>query len=35
VLTPSTLHTALRRSVEADAQQVDASDIELETVQDA
>jgi osmoprotectant transport system ATP-binding protein len=35
VLTPSTLHAALRRSVEADAQQVDASDIELETVQDA
>ena len=35
VLTPSTLHAALRRSVEADAQQVDASDVELETVQDA
>ncbi|HEU4542032.1 MAG TPA: ABC transporter ATP-binding protein [Jiangellaceae bacterium] len=35
VLTPSTLHAALRRSVEADAQRVDASDIELETVQDA
>ncbi|HEX6328948.1 MAG TPA: betaine/proline/choline family ABC transporter ATP-binding protein [Jiangellaceae bacterium] len=35
VLTPSTLHAALRRSVEADAQQVDASDIEFETVQDA
>jgi osmoprotectant transport system ATP-binding protein len=35
VLTPSTLHAALRRSVEAEAQQVDASDVELETVQDA
>ncbi|HEX6336244.1 MAG TPA: betaine/proline/choline family ABC transporter ATP-binding protein [Jiangellaceae bacterium] len=35
VLTPSTLHAALRRSIEADAQQVDASDVELETVQDA
>ncbi len=35
VLTPSTLHAALRRSVEADAQQVDASHVELETVRDA
>jgi osmoprotectant transport system ATP-binding protein len=34
VLTPSTLHAALRRSVEADAQQVSASEVELETVQD-
>src|SRR5690606_17287369 len=35
VLTPSTLHAALRRSVEADAQQVDIAEVELETVQDA
>ncbi|HSI92684.1 MAG TPA: betaine/proline/choline family ABC transporter ATP-binding protein [Jiangellaceae bacterium] len=35
VLTPSTLHAALRRSVEADVQQVEATDVELETVQDA
>lgn len=35
VLTPTTLHAALRRSVEADAQQVDAAEIELETIQDA
>ncbi|MFW6091331.1 MAG: ABC transporter ATP-binding protein [Actinomycetota bacterium] len=35
VLTPTTLHIALRRSVEADVQRVDAADVELETVQDA
>jgi osmoprotectant transport system ATP-binding protein len=35
VLTPSTLHAALRRSVEAEAQQVELNEVELETVQDA
>jgi len=35
VLTPSTLHAALRRSVEADAQRVEPELVELETVQDA
>ena len=35
VLTPSTLHAALRRSVEAEAQAVDRGEVELETVQDA
>jgi osmoprotectant transport system ATP-binding protein len=34
VLTPSTLHGALRRSVEADAQRVEPELVELETVQD-
>ena len=34
VLTPSTLHAALRRSVEADAQRVEPERVELETVQD-
>jgi len=35
VLTPSTLHAALRRSVEADARQVEIAEVEIETVQDA
>jgi osmoprotectant transport system ATP-binding protein len=35
VLTPSTLHAALRRSVEADVQQIEAAEVQLETVQDA
>lgn len=35
VLTPSTLHAALRRSVEADSRDVKREDVELETVQDA
>lgn len=35
VLTPSTLHAALRRSVESEARQVEAADVELETVHDA
>lgn len=35
VLTPSTLHVALRRSVEAEAHDVNREDVELETVQDA
>ncbi len=35
VLTPSTLHTALRRSVEAEAQDVTPESVELETVDDA
>jgi osmoprotectant transport system ATP-binding protein len=35
VLTPATLHAALRRSVEADVQQVEIADVEIETVQDA
>ncbi|MGH8774278.1 MAG: ABC transporter ATP-binding protein [Jiangellaceae bacterium] len=35
VLTPSTLHAALRRSVEADARRVQPELVELETVQDA
>ena len=34
VLTPSTLHAALRRSVESEAQQIEASSVELETVHD-
>jgi osmoprotectant transport system ATP-binding protein len=32
VLTPSTLHAALRRSVEADVRQLDPTDVELDTV---
>ena len=35
VLTPSTLHAALRRSVEADVHHVEPELVELETVQDA
>jgi osmoprotectant transport system ATP-binding protein len=35
VLTPSTLHAALRRSVEAEVQHVDPKTLELETVLDA
>ncbi|MGH9216787.1 MAG: ABC transporter ATP-binding protein, partial [Acidimicrobiales bacterium] len=35
VLTPSTLHAALRRSVEADVHQVEPDQVQLETVQDA
>jgi osmoprotectant transport system ATP-binding protein len=35
VLTPATLHAALRRSVEADAKQVRLTEVELETIQDA
>ncbi|MGH8828866.1 MAG: ATP-binding cassette domain-containing protein, partial [Jiangellaceae bacterium] len=35
VLTPSTLHAALRRSVEAEAHDLKREDVELETVQDA
>ncbi len=35
VLTPSTLHSALRRSVEAEVQRVDPKTVELETVLDA
>ena len=35
VLTPSTLHSALRRSVEAEVQRVDPKAVELETVLDA
>jgi osmoprotectant transport system ATP-binding protein len=35
VLTPLTLHAALRRSVEADAHAVEPEQVELETVQDA
>jgi osmoprotectant transport system ATP-binding protein len=35
VLTPSTLHAALRRSVEADVHSVEPEQVELETVQDA
>lgn len=35
VLTPSTLHAALRRSVEADARDVAPEEVELETVADA
>ena len=35
VLTPSTLHTALRRSVEAEAKRVDPQAVELESVLDA
>jgi osmoprotectant transport system ATP-binding protein len=35
VLTPLTLHAALRRSVEADAHAVQPEQVELETVQDA
>jgi osmoprotectant transport system ATP-binding protein len=35
VLTPSTLHGALRRSVEAEAKHVDPRSVELETVVDA
>lgn len=35
VLTPSTLHAALRRSVEAEANDLDRGEVELETVQDA
>jgi osmoprotectant transport system ATP-binding protein len=35
VLTPSTLHAALRRSIESEAQRVDAAEVELETVHDA
>jgi len=35
VLTPSTLHAALRRSVEADAQDVTPAEVVLETVQNA
>lgn len=35
VLTPATLHAALRRSVEADVQQIEAAEVELETVEDA
>jgi osmoprotectant transport system ATP-binding protein len=35
VLTPSTLHAALRRSVEADVHAVEPEQVELETVQDA
>ncbi len=35
VLTPSTLHAALRRSVEADVHHVEPDQVQLETVQDA
>ena len=35
VLTPSTLHAALRRSVEAEAQRVEPQAVELESVLDA
>ena len=35
VLTPATLHAALRRSVEADVHHVEPEQVELETVQDA
>jgi osmoprotectant transport system ATP-binding protein len=35
VLTPSTLHAALRRSVEAEVQRVDPKTVELQTVLDA
>jgi osmoprotectant transport system ATP-binding protein len=35
VLTPATLHAALRRSVEADAQDVNRSDVVLESVQNS
>jgi osmoprotectant transport system ATP-binding protein len=35
VLTPSTLHAALRRSIEADAQHIEPERVELETVRDA
>lgn len=35
VLTPSTLHAALRRSVEAEALDLDRGEVELETIQDA
>ncbi|HEY9410916.1 MAG TPA: betaine/proline/choline family ABC transporter ATP-binding protein [Jiangellaceae bacterium] len=35
VLTPSTLHAALRRSVEAEANDLDRGEVELETIQDA
>jgi osmoprotectant transport system ATP-binding protein len=35
VLTPLTLHAALRRSVEADVHAVEPEQVELETVQDA
>jgi osmoprotectant transport system ATP-binding protein len=35
VLTPSTLHAALRRSVEAEAKHVDPENVELESVLDA
>lgn len=35
VLTPSTLHAALRRSVEAGVRNVEIADVEIETVQDA
>ncbi len=35
VLTPTTLHTALRRSVEAEAQDVARAEVVLETVQNA
>jgi osmoprotectant transport system ATP-binding protein len=35
VLTPSTLHAALRRSVEAEARRVDPQHVELESVLDA
>jgi osmoprotectant transport system ATP-binding protein len=35
VLTPSTLHSALRRSVEAEAHDITPESVEIETVQDA